>query len=186
MKIVRWGSFILALVLIIASILTFPINYTDAEIAFTEIYPGTKGSTVENLQIRLSELGYYSGRVTGRYDTATQRAVEAFQTAAGIEADSRATVETQELLFSEDAPAPNPFPTPEPTKTPRPTSPSIALSARTQDTERTETYVWLSATGSKYHSKNNCGNMNPSKATKVSLEAAKQRYEPCKNCKPPK
>lgn len=33
-------------------------------------------------------------------------------------------------------------------------------------------YVWLSATGSKYHSINNCGNMNPNKARQVTLEEA--------------
>lgn len=46
-------------------------------------------------------------------------------------------------------------------------------------------YVWLSATGKKYHSINNCGNMNPAKATYVTLEEALNRgKEPCKNCIP--
>lgn len=34
--------------------------------------------------------------------------------------------------------------------------------------------VWLSATGSKYHSISNCGNMNPKYARKVSLEEAQR------------
>ncbi|KEH90633.1 ComEC/Rec2 family competence protein [Clostridium botulinum] len=43
--------------------------------------------------------------------------------------------------------------------------------------------VWLSATGSKYHSKPNCGRMDPSRATKVSIEKAKsQGYGPCSKC----
>ena len=43
--------------------------------------------------------------------------------------------------------------------------------------------VWLSATGSKYHSRNNCGNMNPSKARQVTeSDAISQGYEKCKNC----
>ena len=46
-----------------------------------------------------------------------------------------------------------------------------------------ETSVWLSATGSKYHSIPDCGNMNPDKARQVSLsEAQSMGYEPCKNC----
>ncbi len=45
--------------------------------------------------------------------------------------------------------------------------------------------VWLSATGSKYHSKNNCGNMNPNKARLVNLDDIRGRYEPCDNCHPP-
>lgn len=43
--------------------------------------------------------------------------------------------------------------------------------------------VWISATGSKYHSKNNCGTMNPDKAVKIKLsEAQKQGYGKCGRC----
>ena len=46
-------------------------------------------------------------------------------------------------------------------------------------------YVWLSATGTKYHRHNNCGTMNPNKATKVSVAEAKRRgMTPCKKCFP--
>ena len=43
--------------------------------------------------------------------------------------------------------------------------------------------VWLSATGEKYHSKNNCGRMNPNKARQVSLEdAISGGYGKCTKC----
>ena len=43
--------------------------------------------------------------------------------------------------------------------------------------------VWLSATGSKYHSRNNCGNMNPENARQVTeSDAINQGYEKCKKC----
>lgn len=43
--------------------------------------------------------------------------------------------------------------------------------------------VWLSATGEKYHSVNNCGRMNPDKARQVSIEYAVSRgYEKCEKC----
>lgn len=43
--------------------------------------------------------------------------------------------------------------------------------------------VWLSATGTKYHSKPNCGRMNPDKARQISLSEAKSRgLEPCSKC----
>lgn len=43
--------------------------------------------------------------------------------------------------------------------------------------------VWISATGSKYHSKNNCGRMDPNKARQISLSEAKSRgFEPCSKC----
>lgn len=45
--------------------------------------------------------------------------------------------------------------------------------------------VWLSATGTKYHSINNCGRMNPDNATQVTLEEAKNSYGPCSKCGPP-
>ncbi|MGL4875640.1 MAG: ComEC/Rec2 family competence protein [Clostridium sp.] len=41
--------------------------------------------------------------------------------------------------------------------------------------------VWLSATGSKYHSKNNCGKMNPSTARQVNLNTL-SGYEACLKC----
>ena len=43
--------------------------------------------------------------------------------------------------------------------------------------------VWLSQTSSKYHSKNDCGNMNPNKATQVTEEEAlAQGKEKCSKC----
>ena len=43
--------------------------------------------------------------------------------------------------------------------------------------------VWLSATGDKYHSINNCGRMNPNKARQVSLEdAISDGYGRCSKC----
>lgn len=43
--------------------------------------------------------------------------------------------------------------------------------------------VWLSATGSKYHSIPNCGRMNPDNARQVTLaEAQQQGIQACQNC----
>ena len=57
-------------------------------------------------------------------------------------------------------------------ETPQPqvTQPAIVETPQPQAT----TYVWLSATGSKYHRVNDCGNMNPDKARKVTLEQAQK------------
>lgn len=51
-----------------------------------------------------------------------------------------------------------------------------------QQTAPIEAMVWLSATGSKYHNKPNCGNMNPNNARQVTLSEAQMNYGPCKNC----
>ncbi|MCI9547132.1 MAG: Ig domain-containing protein [Lachnospiraceae bacterium] len=43
--------------------------------------------------------------------------------------------------------------------------------------------IWLSATGEKYHTIPNCGNMNPRTARQVSYEEAVQRgFQPCQKC----
>ncbi|MGN0390377.1 MAG: DNA/RNA non-specific endonuclease [Wujia sp.] len=43
--------------------------------------------------------------------------------------------------------------------------------------------VWISATGNKYHRKNNCGSMNPNNATELTKEQAESLgYEPCGKC----
>lgn len=43
--------------------------------------------------------------------------------------------------------------------------------------------VWLSATGSKYHNKPDCGRMNPDKARQISRsEAISSGYEACSKC----
>lgn len=42
--------------------------------------------------------------------------------------------------------------------------------------------VWLSATGDKYHSINNCGRMNPSTARQVTLQEAQSGYQRCSKC----
>ena len=57
-------------------------------------------------------------------------------------------------------------------------TPAPAAEAPTQTAS-----VWLSATGSKYHSIPDCGNMNPDNARQVSrADAEAQGYEACKKC----
>lgn len=54
-----------------------------------------------------------------------------------------------------------------------------------QSSENQGVMVWLSETGDKYHSKSNCGRMNPNNARQVDLSSAKKSYAPCKKCHPP-
>ena len=65
---------------------------------------GDENSRVTNLQRRLKELGYYTGSLDGYFGKGTQNAVKLFQQFAGIRPSGKATVETQKLLFSPDAP----------------------------------------------------------------------------------
>ncbi len=61
----------------------------------------------------------------------------------------------------------------------------VKVSAFTEEEvpEVTSSYVWISATGSKYHSINNCGRMNPSKARRMTeRDAVAGGYEACEKC----
>ncbi len=87
---------------------------------------------------------------------------------------------------------PTPEPTPEPTAepTPEPTSePTAAPTAeptpepRQESAQTTGRTCWKSATGEKYHSINNCGRMNPNKATQITVEQAQSMgLGPCSKC----
>lgn len=55
--------------------------------------------------------------------------------------------------------------------------------AQTNNAVVNETMVWLSATGDKYHRINNCGNMNPNKATQITeKEAIAKKIGKCDDC----
>ncbi len=66
---------------------------------------GSRSDEVLKLQKRLVELGYLGASPSGYYGTQTEAAVKLFQKAAGLETDGVAGKETQELLYSENAPA---------------------------------------------------------------------------------
>ena len=109
---------------------------------YRTLYRGRKGEDVYMLQMRLHELGYYNGTITGGYYGGTIRAVEDFQRDHGLTVDGAAGEKTQSLLFSSrvdpsaaplptqtpvpsDTPIPMPTPTPVPEKTPLPAAPML-------------------------------------------------------------
>ena len=56
-------------------------------------------------------------------------------------------------------------------------------SAQASNNSSSTAMCWLSATGSKYHSINNCGRMNQNNARQVTIaEAERQGYGRCKKC----
>ncbi len=90
---------------------------------------GKHGEDVFMVQMRLRELGYYTGTVTGGYYGGTINAVKAFQKDNGLSVDGAAGKQTQSLLFCAavdptlqptQAPSPTPQPTPSPVPTPTP------------------------------------------------------------------
>ena len=98
---------------------------------YRTLYRGRSGEDVFMVQMRLKELGYYTGTVTGGYYGGTINAVTAFQRDHGLDADGAAGAKTQAVLFSTSldptaAPTPEPTPTPIPTPTPVPTPTPIS------------------------------------------------------------
>lgn len=70
---------------------------------YIEIGRGAAGEAVTNLQVRLTELGYYTGKETGKMDSATQLAYKKFEKANGFSANGVASPEEQAVLYSEQA-----------------------------------------------------------------------------------
>ena len=64
---------------------------------------GDTGENVYILQARLFELGYYTGRIDGRFSAETTTAVKAFQAANGLGVDGIAGKGTQNALNRDDA-----------------------------------------------------------------------------------
>ena len=64
---------------------------------------GDSGDAVFVLQARLFELGYYTGRIDGRFSQETTEAVKAFQKANGLGADGIVGAGTQKVLDSGNA-----------------------------------------------------------------------------------
>ena len=67
--------------------------------------PGDAGLRVRRLQRALDEMGYFSGGCTGEYGDLTRRAVEAFQSANGLEPTGTADAATCALVYSGTAAA---------------------------------------------------------------------------------
>ena len=89
------------------------------------ISSGSKGDAVVRLQIRLKELGYYTGAVDGAAGSATVSAVKAFQKKNGLTQTGTADAATQKRLYAATAISAKATATPKPTATPTtiPTNP---------------------------------------------------------------
>ena len=75
----------------------------DYNTGYPVLRMGSTGADVSDLQSRLSELGYYTGAVDGKFSTGTQAAVISFQNANGLSADGIAGRATQDKLYSTSA-----------------------------------------------------------------------------------
>ncbi|MEM8810132.1 MAG: transporter substrate-binding domain-containing protein [Cyanobacteria bacterium P01_G01_bin.38] len=65
---------------------------------------GSEGTSVEQLQTQLKELGYFKSQINGVYDAATQQAVRTFQKERGLTADGIVGSRTQQQLIGKPEP----------------------------------------------------------------------------------
>ncbi len=70
---------------------------------FEIIRQGAKGETVVRIQERLFDLGYYTYKPTGSYQTVTRSAVVAYQVASGLMSDGTIGKESLSALFAHNA-----------------------------------------------------------------------------------
>lgn len=75
----------------------------DYNAGYPVLRVGSTGSDVSDLQARLTELGYYTGTIDGKYSTGTQSAVTEFQSRNSLTADGIAGRATQDKLYSASA-----------------------------------------------------------------------------------
>lgn len=89
----------------LAILLTMALYVTAAAEDYTVLSNGSSDGegvfAVYSLQQRLIELGFLTGSPDGKFGSGTEAAVRAFQQTNGLDATGIATVETQELLFSD-------------------------------------------------------------------------------------
>ena len=90
--------------------------------AHRPLQKGSSGKDVSRLQTRLSELGYYWGKISGDYLDGTTAAVGKFQQDNGLPKTGKADVGTLIKLYSDDIvlPSPDPLASPRPLPTPPP------------------------------------------------------------------
>lgn len=111
------------------------------------INAGDKGEAVKALQLRLMELGYYSGEINGVNDTKTSSAIKAFQRNNGLKVTGNANADAQTLISSILAIPADATPTPKPTATPK--MPTKKLSKG--DTGKSVQYLQEMLTGLGYY-----------------------------------
>ena len=81
-----------------------PQELGEAENYYTQLRLGDSGLEVRNLQTRLKDLKYYTGEVSGVFDSATEDAVKLFELSYGSMQTGIATARLQTLLYSDNAP----------------------------------------------------------------------------------
>ncbi len=79
--------------------LVITLSLTSVTFADTLKY-GSRGAEVTKLQEQLKKLGYFSGKATGYFGSATKTAVKKFQASKGVAVDGIVGNQTSKILFN--------------------------------------------------------------------------------------
>ena len=93
---------------------------------------GSTGDDAKLVQTRLKELGYYTGKVDGKFGASSVKALEVFQKNNGLKVDGAAGSGTYAVLFSVTALRAGVTPTPQAIATPTP-GPTATMAPITKD-----------------------------------------------------
>jgi len=88
---------------------------------FRQLTRNSEGADVFWLQMKLKEMGYYNGTVTGQFLTGTFKAVKAFQRDHSIYPSGEANLKTLQAVYADVLTPATPTPTVAPIATPAPT-----------------------------------------------------------------
>ena len=157
-------------------------TYTNEKIDFSKIYKAEDLSevtiSVDDSKVDYSTAGTYNAVVTAKdiYDNEETKEVSISVKEKPAPKPSKPTSSSNKSNTSSNSSS---------NKSNSSASSSSSSSSSNQSTDRKPQggKVWISATGSKYHSIPNCGRMNPNKASQVSVSEAKRRgFDACKKC----
>ena len=96
-------GFMKRIVPLLLILLLLPVFGVHADGDGQLIAQGDKGEEVVRIQTRLFDLGYYTYKPTGSFQTVTKSAVIAYQAASGLMSDGTVGRESQNALFSRGA-----------------------------------------------------------------------------------
>jgi peptidoglycan hydrolase-like protein with peptidoglycan-binding domain len=111
---------------------------TVAMVSGVTIQSGNTGEAVENMQTRLTELGYYTGEINGVCDKATVSAIKAFQTKMNITSDGVATADVLTILYGASAISSSDIVSPTPTPTIAPPTKTVRLGDKGDDVTKVQ------------------------------------------------
>ena len=83
--------------------LYFALRYDDPNVTHDELKKGDKKLMVQYLKSKLTDLGYYSGKISQYFDDATQEAVKSAQKDLGLEETGVADCAFQQALYAREA-----------------------------------------------------------------------------------